>query len=471
MKRRRVNMWNKKKNVIFVFCLVASLVFSSCGFIGNAEDSNKNDSNVSTENQGTESIEIGTEGIDGTESTEIEATEIVSTETEATETESTETEDNSNKNDSDKDKTESNDKKPNSDKDKDNNNNSSNDDNKNQGTSDNESGNQSSNTLPQESEAQRLAREIVNQIVHAGMSDFEKVIAIHDWLIFNIDYDFSYSNYDVESTLKTRTAVCQGYALSFEMMAEMAGLEAAFISGTANNGSGYESHAWNRVKVDGTWYNLDATWDDPAQPGKNPADHSGNRYDYFLISDANINTDHNATGIPGDCGACPSDYDRLSILRYAVNTGRHGNVALATNATEVNAAIEAYMSRECTSFWLWYYNGAVTADTMWNEINAVLSACNYPASTTLAYPPEDALTKYQIAITPMSQWNSIPVVTNGAEFEALHNSNLANGIMQYTVRYESPTGALDFGNAGGFSYSYSTTYKNGTSYLMTITVQ
>lgn len=467
-------MWNKKKNVILVFCFVASFVLSSCGIFGNADDSNKNESNVSTEKQETESIENGTQGV---ESTETESTKIDSTETEFTEVDEnvsseTESEENSsegeasqnlNKDDTDKNKPGNNESNT-SDSNKDKQDSS-------ESNTNNSNNNQSSNTQTQETEEERLAREVVNQIIHAGMSDFEKVITIHDWLTFNIDYDFTYSNYDVASTLKTRKAVCQGYALTFEMMAEMAGLEAAFISGSANNGSGYDSHAWNRVKVNGTWYNLDATWDDPAQPGKDPADHSANRYDYFLVSDAQINKNHIATGIPSDCGACPSDYDRLSVLRYAVNSGKYGNVALATNAGEVNAAIETYMNRECTSFWLWYYNGAVTADNMWNEINVAISASNYPASTTLAYPPENALTKYQMSITPMSQWNSIPVVTNGEEFENLHNTNLVNSITQYTVRYESATGSLDFGYTGGFSYSYSTTYRNGTSYLLTITVQ
>lgn len=459
-------MFGKKKNFLLIACLIVSLLCSSCGIFGGSESSNKKDSqhvSIETESQGTESIEDESQAID---SSEIDSTEMDSIEensTEADSTEDAENETNSQDSDSDDNKNANSDNKENNISDS-----QAPESSENQTGNTNQTPSGSGNTLTDE---EQLAKEIVDQIISPGMSDFQKVLAIHDWLTFNIDYDYSYSNYDVASTLKTRKAVCQGYALTFEMMAEMAGLEAAFIGGTANNGSGYQSHAWNRVKVNGTWYNLDATWDDPSEPGKSPSDHSGNRYDYFLISDSQINQDHSASSIPSDCGSCSSTYDRLTVYRAAVNSGRHGNVALVTTAEELNAAIEKYMNKECTTFWVWYYNTSVTADSMWNDINALLSICSYPASSTLAYPPENGLTKYQISITPMSSWNAISVVTDGATFEALHNSNLTNGITQYTVRYESVDGVLNFGLTGGFSYSYSTIYKSGTAYLLTVTVQ
>lgn len=67
------------------------------------------------------------------------------------------------------------------------------------------------------------------------------------------------------------------------LLLEAAGVEARYISGEA----GDELHAWNLVKLDGEWYHLDTTWNDPVpnQPGKV-------RYDYFLASDATLRADH-----------------------------------------------------------------------------------------------------------------------------------------------------------------------------------
>lgn len=39
--------------------------------------------------------------------------------------------------------------------------------------------------------------------------------------------------------------------------------------------SGDADHAWNRVKVDGVWYYIDCTWDDPVGGG-------AENYQYFL---------------------------------------------------------------------------------------------------------------------------------------------------------------------------------------------
>ena len=150
-------------------------------------------------------------------------------------------------------------------------------------------------TTPTVSKAEQMAKEIVNSIIKPNMSEFDKALAIHDWLIFNLDYDFTYSNYYVEQALTDRRCVCQGYALTFKMMCEMAGLNVIYVTGEGYSGGAWGGHAWNQVRIDGKWYNVDVTWDDPASPGKDFNNHSTNRHDYFLISDSTINRDHKAT--------------------------------------------------------------------------------------------------------------------------------------------------------------------------------
>ena len=270
-------------------------------------------------------------------------------------------------------------------------------------------------------DAENDAKAIVNQIIKPGMSDFEKAITIHDWLLFNIDYDYSYSIYDVEGTLDKRVAVCQGYALTFEAMAESAGLEAVFIGGTADNGSGvgYQSHAWNRVKINGIWYNVDVTWDDPGRPGKNPSDHSGNGYDYFLISDAQINKNHRADYFPESSGNCSQDYDRLAILRYAANSGKYGDVAVVTNIGEANAGIKKFMDMNKSTMILWIYDTSINVVNSSAYVQNLATSVQYMIKPGLYYPSDKGIIKAAIGITPSSEWDAIPVVKNVDEFKML----------------------------------------------------
>lgn len=58
------------------------------------------------------------------------------------------------------------------------------------------------------------------------------------------------------------------------------------VGGSATNSLGVNVlHTWNMVKVDGNWYHVDITWDDPT--GANTL-----RYTYFLVSDAQIKKNH-----------------------------------------------------------------------------------------------------------------------------------------------------------------------------------
>lgn len=321
-------------------------------------------------------------------------------------------------------------------------------------------------------DGENSAKAIVNQIIKPGMSDFEKAITIHDWLLFNVDYDHSYSVYDVEGTLDKRVAVCQGYALTFEAMAESAGLEAVFIGGTADNGSGagYQSHAWNRVKINGIWYNVDVTWDDPGRPGKNPSDHSGNGYDYFLISDAQLNKNHKADYFPEASGSCSQDYDRLTILRYAANSGKYGDVAVVTNISEANAGIKKFMDMNKSAMTLWIYDASINVANSSAYMQNLVSSVQYVINPGTFYPSDKGIIKAAIGIVPSVEWNAIPVVRNVDEFKALLDKNGDAGIRTYTVRYESTNGAPQVdGSKYGFSISY-VPYNSGNSWLITVNI-
>lgn len=117
---------------------------------------------------------------------------------------------------------------------------------------------------------------------------FDKVKAVHDYVVKTVQYSEKTvgSQYSTHTLLTEKKAVCQAYALlMFKMLNEL-GVEVQYVKGAAGNAT----HAWNLVKVDGEWYHIDATWNDPIG---NKADQVG--YKYFLLSDSQIEKTHTWT--------------------------------------------------------------------------------------------------------------------------------------------------------------------------------
>lgn len=115
-----------------------------------------------------------------------------------------------------------------------------------------------------------------------GMNDLQKARALHDWIVQHVSYDHSLSNYDAYDAIVSRSAVCQGYTLAYAALLEKAGIEFDYCRSSAMN------HIWNYVKIDGNWYHVDTTWDDPSW-GSGGDDRTGYvRHTFFLNSDTKI---------------------------------------------------------------------------------------------------------------------------------------------------------------------------------------
>ncbi|MDO5061584.1 MAG: transglutaminase domain-containing protein [Peptostreptococcaceae bacterium] len=122
--------------------------------------------------------------------------------------------------------------------------------------------------------------------IDPSMSDEQKVRAIHDHMVLSYGYSKSfessqnggYSVYSPASLIYMKNGVCQAYSLYFYKMAKESGLDARYVSGDVHDST--EGHAWNYVKVDGSWYAMDITWDDPV-----PNEEGRLLHDYYLKSD------------------------------------------------------------------------------------------------------------------------------------------------------------------------------------------
>ena len=139
------------------------------------------------------------------------------------------------------------------------------------------------------------AREIIKGVIKPGMTDLEKEKALHDYVVLNTKYEYdnyldgtiSKESYTAYGVLVKGKGVCQGYASAMVKLLNMVGIECRMIIGKGQTNRGTEDHGWNLVKIDGKWYHLDVTWDDPV-----PDQTGAVRYTYFNLTDQEIKKDH-----------------------------------------------------------------------------------------------------------------------------------------------------------------------------------
>lgn len=127
------------------------------------------------------------------------------------------------------------------------------------------------------------------------MNEAQKIRLLHDEIVSLISYGIqsvSGSGGTLESLIKNERgafpAVCQGYAKALQYVAYRAGIPAIYVTGIATY-SGSVDHAWNMVKIENQWYNIDPTNDDPPTGASVSVRHID-----FLQSDSDFNHDHTA---------------------------------------------------------------------------------------------------------------------------------------------------------------------------------
>ena len=115
-------------------------------------------------------------------------------------------------------------------------------------------------------------RDLLGEIITEEMSDYEKELAVHDWMIAWAEYDQAAlsslpgaqptpDSDNPYGFFTGRAAICTGYTSTFQLLMYLLDIECVTVEGTAYNGT--EDHAWNMVRLDGDWYCVDVTWDDP----------------------------------------------------------------------------------------------------------------------------------------------------------------------------------------------------------------
>ena len=165
--------------------------------------------------------------------------------------------------------------------------------------------------VPVQATASEQVQAIVAAVVTDGMSDYQKALALHDYLTEHAQYNMAYedeandpyheTNHEAEGVLLHGTGVCESYTKAYGLL-----LDAVGIPNTAQVS---ETHTWNVVQLDGEWYHIDVTWDDPTSDTQGKAlewDGSGNlkfrsgreRHTFFCLPDYALEgvSEHEFTG-------------------------------------------------------------------------------------------------------------------------------------------------------------------------------
>ena len=134
---------------------------------------------------------------------------------------------------------------------------------------------------------------------------------IHDYLCKNTIYDpelgksgESPFDHDVTGLLLHGVCVCESYAKCIQLLInavtetyDLGDLEVRYVVGMAYgfNGKSYVrrgGHAWNQIRIDGQWYNLDATWNDVELKYQHV--YGDYIYDFFNVTDNPFTKEHHA---------------------------------------------------------------------------------------------------------------------------------------------------------------------------------
>lgn len=137
-----------------------------------------------------------------------------------------------------------------------------------------------------------------NIIQNKTGNTYKDIKMVHDYIINNTEYDTTVSKeniYNIYGTLVNKQSVCEGYAKTFKYVMDELGIQCILVIGKATNSEGStENHAWNYVKIDGSWYGIDTTWDDPISTSGWVSENS--KYKYFLKGLNEMSEDHTPSG-------------------------------------------------------------------------------------------------------------------------------------------------------------------------------
>lgn len=266
-----------------------------------------------------------------------------------------------------------------------------------------------------------------------SMSDIEKALYVHDYLALNYKYDErihssdpnerSQSVFDIYNFFSQGTGVCQAYTTAYKyIMQYKLGIPSKIVISSSMG------HAWNIIYINGNWYHVDVTWDDPTPDMEGTVNHN-----YFLMSDeAMLANDHHDWRISDNKTYSCSDtsYDsywwhdvsteiyRIDGKWYSVdNEGEFAARDVNTGETDTSSAASFSIERD-----RWYAWNSSTVYWCGNYTVLIKSGTTFFYNTTenVYAINADGSNKRLVANIPKSEHNGYQIFGLGID----ENNNL-----------------------------------------------
>ena len=231
---------------------------------------------------------------------------------------------------------------------------------------------------------------VVDKIISASPkngSSYDKVLYLHDYIIDNTTYDDdavtvidSGNNGVVLGATKAygclveKKAICSGYSAAFQLLCGKLGINCCLVSGTKKSESG--PHQWNFLELDGEFYYIDLTWDDPVRRDGR----SVKEYDYFLITSDELSLTHtldNERSVP-QCNGTRYNYYIHNGLYFETYDFRYVEDA-AKKAEGTGVITVKFSSRNETSK---AYNDLFNGDKMVFRLPGINGGVSYSMSAS-----------------------------------------------------------------------------------------
>lgn len=167
---------------------------------------------------------------------------------------------------------------------------------------------------------EEVCREIIDGCT--AENDYDAVLYFHDEIIKRCRYDISGENMlSAYGCLVDGKAICEGYAKALILLCSKYGIECMPVVGSCKRENEQpEPHMWNLVKLEDSWYHIDLTWDDPVIKSDDDSYDDYISYNYFALSDEEIQKDHEISRIEyvkyPDASDSNSDYFEKNELTF-----------------------------------------------------------------------------------------------------------------------------------------------------------
>jgi len=274
---------------------------------------------------------------------------------------------------------------------------------------------------PQYPSVENIVTNVASECLTKCSTDYEKALWLNDWIVDHCTYDTTYSYCSAEGALARGSGTCEAYHRAYVMLLNKVGISTGRITG---NG-----HVWTAVKMNGEWYQVDTTWNDPGYTESN----IDLRHLYFGLNDEimkKVHSDHNpvqgyeSTSLEQNYFIQSKEISKwsdpvINIVREHIDA-RDTNFSIEINQKSPNDS--DYASAYATI--LYNLVAYVLTNTSWSDDEALNIDLN------AAYTPKDNSSG---TITCTVQYTAIPLSFQQVNLDADSVNIGANAQLSYAV--------------------------------------